>query len=56
MPYQVLTQNEYYSYNETSQSLVSNKSGHSYSLGDKLRVKIKKVDIFAQLIDLEILG
>ena len=51
-----LPKNEYYSYNETSQSLVSNKSGHSYSLGDKLRVKIKKVDIFAQLIDLEILG
>ena len=51
-----LPKNEYYSYDETSQSLVGNKSGHSYSLGDKLRVKIKKVDIFAQLIDLEILG
>ena len=45
----------YYSFDEKSQTLESNKSGHKYSLGDKLRVRIKKVDIISQMIDLEIL-
>ena len=50
-----LPRNEFYAYDEVSQSLTSSKSGHKYSLGDELKVKVKKVDIFAQLIDIEIL-
>ena len=50
-----LPKNEYYVYDEASQMLQSNSSKHSYSLGDFLKVKIEKVDVFAQRIDLKIL-
>ena len=50
-----LPKKEYYTFNENSQTLSSNKSGHFYSLGDELIIKIKRVDVFAQMIDLEIL-
>ena len=50
-----LPKNEYYVYDESSQMLQSNSSKHSYSLGDFLKVKIEKVDVFSQRIDLRIL-
>ena len=50
-----LPKNEYYVYDESSQMLQSNSSKHSYSLGDFLKVKIEKVDVFAQRVDLRIL-
>ena len=49
-----LPKNEYYVYDESSQMLQSNTSKHSYSLGDFLKVKIEKVDVFSQRIDLRI--
>ena len=49
-----LPKNEYYVYDESSQMLQSNSSKHSYSLGDFLKVKIEKVDVFSQRIDLRI--
>ena len=50
-----LPKNEYYVYDESSQMLQSNSSKHSYSLGDFLKVKIEKVDVFSQRVDLRIL-
>jgi len=50
-----LPKNEYYVYEEPSQMLQSNSSKHSYSLGDFLKVKIEKVDVFSQRVDLRIL-
>lgn len=50
-----LPKNEYYVYDESSQMLQSNSSNHSYSLGDYLKVKVEKVDVFSQRIDLRIL-
>ena len=50
-----LPKNEYYVYDEPSQMLQSNSSKHSYSLGDFLKVKIEKVDVFSQRVDLRIL-
>ena len=50
-----LPKNEYYVYDESSQMLRSNSSKHSYSLGDFLKVKIEKVDVFSKRIDLKIL-
>ena len=50
-----LPKNEYYVYDESSQMLQSDSSKHSYSLGDFLNVKIEKVDVFAQRIDLRIM-
>ena len=50
-----LPKNEYYVYDESSKMLQSNSSKHSYSLGDFLKVKIEKVDVFAQRVDLRIL-
>ena len=49
-----LPKNEYYVYDESSQMLQSNSSKHSYSLGDFLKVKIEKVDVFSQRVDLRI--
>ncbi len=49
-----LPKNEYYVYDESSRMLQSNSSKHSYSLGDFLKVKIEKVDVFSQRIDLRI--
>ena len=50
-----LPKNEYYVYDEPSQMLQSNSSKHSYSLGDFLKVKIEKVDVFSRRVDLRIL-
>jgi ribonuclease R len=50
-----LPKNEYYVYDEPSQMLQSNSSKHSYSLGDFLKVKIEKVDVFSQRVDLRII-
>ena len=50
-----LPKNEYYVYDESSQMLQSNSSKHSYSLGDFLKVKVEKVDVFSQRVDLRIL-
>ena len=50
-----LPKKEYYVYDEASQMLQSNSSKHSYSLGDFLKVKIEKVDVFSRRVDLRIL-
>ena len=50
-----LPKNEYYVYDEPSQMLRSNSSNHSYSLGDFLKIKIEKVDVFSQRVDFRIL-
>ena len=45
---------EYYVFDEDSKMLQSNSSRHSYSLGDKVKTVIEKVDFFSQKIDLSL--
>jgi ribonuclease R len=50
-----LPRGEYYEFDENSKMLKSTSSNHCYSLGDKLSVKIKDVDLTTQRVDIEIL-
>jgi ribonuclease R len=50
-----LPRKEYYEFDENSKMLIGRNSGHSYSLGDKLSVKVKDADLTTQRIDIEIL-
>jgi len=50
-----LPRKEYYEFDENSKMLIGRSSGHSYSLGDKLSVKVKDADLTTQRIDIEIL-
>ena len=49
-----LPRREYYEYDNGSQMLKSSNSNHSYSLGDRIKAKIDRVDVFKQMIDLKI--
>ena len=43
--------NDYYKYDAGSQRLVGERSGHSYSLGAEMRVRVHKVDMETRKID-----
>ena len=43
--------NDYYQYDAGSQRLVGERSGHTYSLGEKMRVRVHKVDMDTRKID-----
>jgi Exoribonuclease R len=49
-----LPRNEYYVFDEDSKMLQSNSSRHSYSLGDEVKAKIEKVEVFSQKVDLRL--
>ena len=48
--------NDYYHYDSGSQSLVGERSGRRYSLGDKLHVVVSKVDLDTKRIDFRLAG
>jgi len=43
--------NDYYKYDAGSQRLVGERSGHSYSLGAEMRVRVQRVDMETRKID-----
>ena len=43
--------NDYYKYDAGSQRLVGERSGHSYSLGAEMRIRVHKVDMDTRKID-----
>jgi ribonuclease R len=49
-------QNDYYHYDAGSQSLVGERSARRYSLGDRLRVIVAKVDLESKRIDFNLSG
>ncbi|MBI2108738.1 MAG: ribonuclease R [Parcubacteria group bacterium] len=42
---------DYYMYDEKKVAIIGRKTKKKYSLGDKVRIKVKKVDVEARLID-----
>ena len=48
--------NDYYHFDSGSQSLVGERSGRRYSLGDKLRVLVSKVELETKRIDFRLAG
>ncbi len=48
--------NDYYKYDAGSQRLVGERSGHSYSLGAEMRVRVHKVDMDTRKIDFRPVG
>jgi ribonuclease R len=43
--------NDYYKYDAGSQRLVGERSGHSYSLGEEMRIRVQRVDMDTRKID-----
>ncbi len=43
--------NDYYKYDAGSQRLVGERSGHAYSLGEEMRVRVQRVDMETRKID-----
>lgn len=43
--------NDYYKYDAGSQSLVGERSGHSYRLGEEMRIRVQRVDMETRKID-----
>jgi len=43
--------NDYYKYDAGSQKLVGERSGHSYSLGEEMRIRVQRVDMETRKID-----
>ena len=43
--------NDYYQYDAGSQRLIGERSGHTYSLGEKMRVRVHRVDMETRKID-----
>ena len=43
--------NDYYKYDVGSQKLVGERSGHSYSLGEEMRIRVQRVDMETRKID-----
>jgi len=43
--------NDYYKFDAGSQRLVGERSGHSYSLGEEMRIRVQKVDMETRKID-----
>ena len=43
--------NDYYKYDAGSQRLIGERSGHSYSLGEEMRVRVQRVDMETRKID-----
>jgi ribonuclease R len=43
--------NDYYKFDAGSQRLVGERSGHTYSLGEEMRVRVHKVDMDSRKID-----
>jgi len=43
--------NDYYQYDAGSQRLVGERSGHTYSLGEQMRIRVHKVDMETRKID-----
>ncbi len=46
--------NDYYHFEAGSQSLVGERSGKRYSLGDKLTIVVSKVDLDSKRIDFQL--
>jgi ribonuclease R len=47
-------QNDYYRFDVGSQSLIGDRSGTRYSLGDKLRIVVSRVDLDSKRIDFQL--
>jgi len=43
--------NDYYKYDAGSQRLVGERSGHAYSLGENMRIRVQRVDMETRKID-----
>jgi ribonuclease R len=43
--------NDYYKYDAGSQRLVGERSGHAYSLGEEMRIRVQRVDMETRKID-----
>ena len=43
--------NDYYKYDAGSQNLVGERSGHTYSLGEEMRIRVERVDMETRKID-----
>jgi len=43
--------NDYYKFDAGSQRLIGERSGHSYSLGEEMRIRVQKVDMETRKID-----
>ena len=43
--------NDYYKYDAGSQKLVGERSGHTYSLGEEMRIRVERVDMETRKID-----
>ncbi len=43
--------NDYYKYDAGSQKLVGERSGHTYSLGEEMRIRVQRVDMETRKID-----
>jgi ribonuclease R len=43
--------NDYYKYDAGSQKLVGERSGHTYSLGEEMRIRVQRVDMDTRKID-----
>jgi len=43
--------NDYYKYDAGSQRLVGERSGHTYSLGEEMRIRVQRVDMETRKID-----
>jgi ribonuclease R len=48
--------NDYYKYDVGSQRLIGERSGHSYSLGSEMRVRVHRVDMDTRKIDFRPVG
>lgn len=48
--------NDYYKYDAGSQSLIGERSGHTYRLGESMRVRVHRVDMEARKIDFRPVG
>lgn len=48
--------NDYYKYDVGSQSLIGERSGHTYRLGESMRVRVHRVDMEARKIDFRPVG
>jgi ribonuclease R len=48
--------NDYYKYDAGSQRLVGERSGHSYQLGEQMRIRVQRVDMETRKIDFRPVG
>ena len=55
VPFDNMPRNDYYDYDETRKILIGRNTGEIFRLGDKVRVKLTRVDIRSRQIDFKVI-